>query len=1566
MSSFFANKYNLLKCPKKYRKNPFEMCRLYGRIKLNNRERVKKMKRGISLLFSLCVLLSFILVMPVSAEQPISVYVNSEKLEFDVEPVLLNDRTMVPMRKIFETLDATVSWNDDTQTASGVKNGVRVSVTIDSPEARVGNEIKSLDQPPVLIDGRTLVPLRFISESFGAEVEWVDETQTVNITLDSTDAGTIYFPAKIFSDLGSWTVESECLFGSTGSKDDETGTVPGTAPAVTDFQIRKAGEYKVWVLARDFATNRQGHRYYNVGIDNLMSDIRVGTHGKDGFHWQDGGTFTLTEGTHQLKLHDTSGYWARCQAVIVTNNFDFVPKEESVEDYALKYSINEGQTLPVCVYPYWATQPVTESETITLENENYKINFIKGQGTKGSLVQNEIFVKKIGNWLKLKDKTEQFGVLMMTADHSVTGTPRAPGTTITSNLEGEFFNQTVTIDGNKKQFVATNFFESGIPYWFLADDMIKISDTEVKLFYPTKAGTTVTMVCSLDDLCAEPKFELNAKFDKDGACSFLFFSGNAIDESKFNRVLAPFMFTREYVPLSGVFSEPYMFTPMVSYVTNTADGGTLTSGVVVDPVSTVQDVAYTETARYGFVLRDERSAMRPALCAPMFGTEGANFKAGDTYSFAYRIFAGTNGWYETFKHISEDIYKVEDIRTNYYSTLNEAIYNVTDLLADDLYGGWDDKTMGFYYAETDHTASQCNPLEIVQRYLLSEDEKFYEERVVPSVAFLLTRQGNHFNRDLTDTSVMGTQKLGMAPAISGGAMYTSLYQMSQGRMPYLLDTALGKNNMSGLAGVAAQESFYQITGDEKYKKNVLTAADEIIASYNSDTFKQADALLKKSAFVSGDFNTQLYALIYTYELTGDKKYLDEAEKIGRNAALTLSSQGYQNGYDYNTYHVDPHTAADSHVIWADNVVGWWWRGDIQWRIGFPHGTWGPLEGTVSTIHEEDAPGWLFATAGLTTEHARTAGHSNFILMETWAPAFLKLGMYTGDDYFTTQARNALVGRFSNYPGYYVDRYYTNYMKKEYPYEGPEYNMFYYTHVAPFAAMAEDFLITEFRTRSNEKISFPELHFDGYSYFTASQYGARPGKMYDEDGLWLWNAEGIMETSDVNVNFLAGRKEDVLGLALMNQSQNEVTAEITLGEKVPNYTGEAVLYALDGSKSTVQVADGKFVVTIPGKGIQTAILKIDGIEKPAYALDEIKYTTEYEKTVSTHKNGKGYVIQFNPDKYHAYIYVTDTNLKSLKVDYEIGDKKESRVIESYPFETIIRVDLPKEEVKYNITATMTDGTKVDYGSGVLASMSDGPKETNLQNFLPGESGFTASGVNLSNLKVSSKVPADFDKSVVDVSRIGLGPDALRVVIPTGKLSIPDENNAYTGLYVRGVLQMKNGTGVFQFDSRVMSNEIIGSENIMNVLSNSNMHLENKPENMNLVYYEISRKPFTDEIPMDKIQLEIKKETESARLPDGVEKLVLNVDYIGVGPGVLRVVARTDNMNFDVKQDMFKNLKAKVSLKQKSGDKILNFDGVVAGNEMRTDTTVVLVAIDGLPVGVADNYDLTECILYTETE
>ena len=68
------------------------------------------MKKRIAL-FVCITLVASLFVMPASAEQPISVYVNGEKLEFDVAPVLLNDRTMVPVRAISEALDCSVDWD---------------------------------------------------------------------------------------------------------------------------------------------------------------------------------------------------------------------------------------------------------------------------------------------------------------------------------------------------------------------------------------------------------------------------------------------------------------------------------------------------------------------------------------------------------------------------------------------------------------------------------------------------------------------------------------------------------------------------------------------------------------------------------------------------------------------------------------------------------------------------------------------------------------------------------------------------------------------------------------------------------------------------------------------------------------------------------------------------------------------------------------------------------------------------------------------------------------------------------------------------------------------------------------------------------------------------------------------------------------------------------------------------------------------------------------------------------------------------------------------------------------
>ena len=87
-------------------------------------------KRAIIILFTICIFLSGMIT--VSANDGINVYLDGELLNFDVPPIIQNGRTLVPMRTIFEKLGATVEWDGTTQTAKATNYGVTVSVTIGS------------------------------------------------------------------------------------------------------------------------------------------------------------------------------------------------------------------------------------------------------------------------------------------------------------------------------------------------------------------------------------------------------------------------------------------------------------------------------------------------------------------------------------------------------------------------------------------------------------------------------------------------------------------------------------------------------------------------------------------------------------------------------------------------------------------------------------------------------------------------------------------------------------------------------------------------------------------------------------------------------------------------------------------------------------------------------------------------------------------------------------------------------------------------------------------------------------------------------------------------------------------------------------------------------------------------------------------------------------------------------------------------------------------------------------------------------------------------------------------
>ncbi|MGE4549511.1 MAG: copper amine oxidase N-terminal domain-containing protein [Intestinibacillus sp.] len=116
----------------------------------------------------------------------IGLVVNDHFLALDVAPRIVNSRTLVPLRGIFEEIGADVTWDEATQTAAISQDGKVVKVTIGSKAATVDGKSVALDTPAQLSapsgPARTLVPVRFIAEALGARVGWLNSPQTVLIS----------------------------------------------------------------------------------------------------------------------------------------------------------------------------------------------------------------------------------------------------------------------------------------------------------------------------------------------------------------------------------------------------------------------------------------------------------------------------------------------------------------------------------------------------------------------------------------------------------------------------------------------------------------------------------------------------------------------------------------------------------------------------------------------------------------------------------------------------------------------------------------------------------------------------------------------------------------------------------------------------------------------------------------------------------------------------------------------------------------------------------------------------------------------------------------------------------------------------------------------------------------------------------------------------------------------------------------------------------------------------------------------------------------------------------------
>ena len=139
------------------------------------------MKKLLSFFLATTIVIGLLITSVNAEDSQVRVNLNGQYMKFDQPPVIIDGRTLVPLRAIFEGLGACVTWDEDTQTVTAKRENTIVKIAVGDNRLFVDDVVIALDVPAQIVGGRTLVPIRAVSNAFGGVVDWDNATKTVKI-----------------------------------------------------------------------------------------------------------------------------------------------------------------------------------------------------------------------------------------------------------------------------------------------------------------------------------------------------------------------------------------------------------------------------------------------------------------------------------------------------------------------------------------------------------------------------------------------------------------------------------------------------------------------------------------------------------------------------------------------------------------------------------------------------------------------------------------------------------------------------------------------------------------------------------------------------------------------------------------------------------------------------------------------------------------------------------------------------------------------------------------------------------------------------------------------------------------------------------------------------------------------------------------------------------------------------------------------------------------------------------------------------------------------------------------
>ncbi|NQU42089.1 hypothetical protein HQ520_02305 [bacterium] len=522
------------------------------------------------------------------------------------------------------------------------------------------------------------------------------------------------------------------LQGVPESKPDQAEIRP-TQDARTVVTIASAGLYHVWVRARDYDTI-PGSRRYAVTVDDQQLANEAGNHGQNGWAWQEAGTIQLEKGEHSLGLHDTTNFFGRCDAVLLTTSeVDLVPTgkvADNMESLA-PVALSDSDARKLAVLDNGLTRLVFEKRTTEQD---------------GPFISRSTELQVDGSWKELPGRGEKETLFVLYApagDFNLGKTPTWSTTADPISLgdSGETLVVAPTTDNPFNAAPALRLVPRSARQ---AGPRAVVVDYEVIGEQGIFAVNTIVGTWSLLPGEREARFELaltplRTGYYTAGMCAF-----DAWEKDQVKFVQLPPLYQFQRLPEKPIMVTSSL-TPHPLVLVQVKPEGFEGRDVSFAAIAEMDRLPYrwpnAYNMVYGFSLLNARGQAQPCIFNPVMGAEGSKWQAGEKKTVAWRLLAYPGDWKQTLEYYSEEIAEVTDYRKPLHGSLTDAVFNMRDLMMDEKYGGWHPHLKGFYDIETPAMGKQGAPLAVIEGALLARDETFWAERALPTIEFTLRSKG---------------------------------------------------------------------------------------------------------------------------------------------------------------------------------------------------------------------------------------------------------------------------------------------------------------------------------------------------------------------------------------------------------------------------------------------------------------------------------------------------------------------------------------------------------------------------------------------------------------------------------------------------------------------------------------------------------------------------------------------------------------------------------------------------------------------------------------------------------